>query len=117
VKARCAVFVVVQAYKLKTLSVHNNAVTAPCKYFGECGGCKAQNLAYEAQLQAKEQQVHDLVARVGKFGRSAPVDHPDSYMMPIVPCLSQYYYRNKVMFCISCAAKKFHADTGRQGKF
>ncbi|CAM6046439.1 unnamed protein product [Sphagnum compactum] len=87
-----------EAYKLKTLSVHNNAVTAPCKYFGECGGCKAQNLAYEAQLQAKEQQVHDLVARVGKFGRSAPVDHPDSYMMPIVPCLSQYHYRNKMEF-------------------
>ncbi|CAK9223046.1 unnamed protein product [Sphagnum troendelagicum] len=87
-----------EAYKLKTLSVHNNAVMAPCKYFGECGGCKAQNLAYEAQLQAKEQQVHDLVARVGKFGRSAPVDHPDSYMMPIVPCLSQYHYRNKMEF-------------------
>lgn len=85
-----------QAYKLKTLSVHDNAVEAPCEYFGECGGCKTQNLSYEAQLEAKEQQVHDLIARMGKFGKSPPVGESGSYMMPIVPCPTPYGYRNKV---------------------
>jgi hypothetical protein len=85
-----------QAYKLKTLSVHNNAVEAPCEYFGECGGCKTQNLSYEAQLEAKEQQVHDLIARMGKFGKSPPAGESGSYMMPIVPCPTPYGYRNKV---------------------
>ena len=85
-----------QAYKLKTLSVHDNAVEAPCEYFGECGGCKTQNLSYEAQLEAKEQQVHDLIARMGKFGKSPPAGESGSYMMPIVPCPTPYGYRNKV---------------------
>ena len=69
---------------------------APCQYFGECGGCKTQNLAYEAQLWEKEQQVHDLIARLGKFSKSPPAGEDGSYMMPIVPCPSPYAYRNKV---------------------
>lgn len=69
---------------------------APCQYFGECGGCKTQNLAYEAQLREKEQQVHDLIARLGKFGKSPPAGEAGSYMMPIVPCPNLYGYRNKV---------------------
>lgn len=84
-----------EAYKLKTLSPHDDAVEAPCQYFGECGGCKTQNLAYEAQLREKEQQVHDLIARLGKFGKSPEAG---SYMMPIVPCPNVYGYRNKMEF-------------------
>uniref|UniRef100_A0A7I4CQQ9 TRAM domain-containing protein n=1 Tax=Physcomitrium patens TaxID=3218 RepID=A0A7I4CQQ9_PHYPA len=87
-----------EAYKLKTLSVHDNAVEAPCEYFGECGGCKTQNLTYEAQLREKEQQVHDLIARLGKFGNSPLSGEPGSYMMPIVPCATPYAYRNKMEF-------------------
>ncbi|CAM6084302.1 unnamed protein product [Calypogeia fissa] len=87
-----------QAYKLKTLSVHHNAVAAPCQHFGDCGGCKTQNLAYHAQLHEKEQQVHDLVSRIGKFGPSKPEGSPESYLKPIVPCEKQFHYRNKMEF-------------------
>ncbi|KAG0566309.1 hypothetical protein KC19_7G054100 [Ceratodon purpureus] len=87
-----------EAYKLKTLSPHDDAVEAPCQYFGECGGCKTQNLAYEAQLREKEQQVHDLIARLGKFGVSPPAGEAGSYMVPIVPCPTPYAYRNKMEF-------------------
>jgi 23S rRNA (uracil-5-)-methyltransferase RumA len=55
-------------------------------------------LAYEAQLQEKEQQVHDLIARLGRFGKSPLAGEAGSYMMPIVPCLTPYGYRNKMEF-------------------
>ena len=36
-----------------------------CQHFGVCGGCKWQNLPYEAQLQMKQQQVYDQLTRIG----------------------------------------------------
>ncbi|BBN09023.1 23S rRNA (uracil1939-C5)-methyltransferase [Marchantia polymorpha subsp. ruderalis] len=87
-----------EAYKLKTLSVHHNAVAAPCQHFGDCGGCKTQNLAYHAQLHEKEQQVHDLIARTGRFGISQPDGPTGSYLKPIVPCPMEFHYRNKMEF-------------------
>ncbi|XVF74459.1 hypothetical protein PTKIN_Ptkin13bG0111900 [Pterospermum kingtungense] len=82
--------------KLKTISPHWNFVDAPCEYATYCGGCKTQNLSYQAQLRAKEQQVHELVVHVGKFSNK----NPDfaSIMKPIVPCDIQFHYRNKMEF-------------------
>ncbi|PHT47312.1 hypothetical protein CQW23_11520 [Capsicum baccatum] len=82
--------------KLKTITPHFDYVEAPCEYASHCGGCKTQNLSYEAQLKAKEQQVHDLVVHVGKFS----VQDPEfaGAMKPIVPCDIQFHYRNKMEF-------------------
>uniref|UniRef100_M4D011 TRAM domain-containing protein n=1 Tax=Brassica campestris TaxID=3711 RepID=M4D011_BRACM len=44
--------------KIKTLTPHRDLVEAPCEYASYCGACKAQNLSYEAQLRAKDEQVH-----------------------------------------------------------
>ena len=65
-------------------------VTAPCRHFGVCGGCRFQDLAYEAQLEAKEQQVRDALVRIGRFAKP-PLE-------PIVPASSQYGYRNKLEY-------------------
>ncbi|KAJ8535886.1 hypothetical protein K7X08_034287 [Anisodus acutangulus] len=85
-----------EAKKLKTITPHTDYVEALCEYASHCGGCKTQNLLYEAQLKAKEQQVRDLVVHVGKFSDQEP--EFAGAMKPIVPCDIQFHYRNKMEF-------------------
>lgn len=82
--------------KVKTISPHWDFVDAPCEHASACGGCKTQSLLYEAQIRAKEQQVHELVMHVGKF--SDKDTYFNSMMKPIVPCDIQFHYRNKMEF-------------------
>lgn len=78
--------------------MHDNAVEAPCPYFGSCGGCNYQNLQYAAQLQAKQAQVVEALERVGGLDLST------CNVQPIVACQSQYQYRNNMQFGFSTAA-------------
>jgi tRNA/tmRNA/rRNA uracil-C5-methylase (TrmA/RlmC/RlmD family) len=64
-------------------------VTPPCPYFGECGGCQYQHVAYAEQLRLKHKQVADLVARLGGFRETT--------VKPVIPCPVPYGYRNRVM--------------------
>lgn len=92
--------ILLKVTKLKTITLHHDHVEAPCEYAADCGGCKTQNLLYEAQVRAKEQQVHDLVVHVGKFSIK-----DTTVLKPIVPCDMQFHYRNKVnvlIFSILC---------------
>ncbi|XP_031389464.1 uncharacterized protein LOC116202084 isoform X2 [Punica granatum] len=82
--------------KVKTIDPHWDIVEAPCEYASYCGGCKTQNLLYEAQLRAKEQQVYELIVHVGRFSNKDLELH--NIMKPIVPCDVQYHYRNKMEF-------------------
>jgi tRNA/tmRNA/rRNA uracil-C5-methylase (TrmA/RlmC/RlmD family) len=64
-------------------------VTPACRYFGRCGGCQYQHLAYPAQLRVKQKQIADLFERVGKISRAA--------IAPVLPCPAPYGYRNRIM--------------------
>ncbi len=64
-----------------------------CDHFGICGGCKWQHVFYHSQLAAKEQQVIDALERLGKV-------YPEEHR-PILGCLQEYHYRNKVEFTFS----------------
>lgn len=61
-----------------------------CEHFGVCGGCKWQNLPYDEQLKAKQQQVFDQLSRIGK------VCLPE--FMPILGSVKTREYRNKLEF-------------------
>jgi len=65
-------------------------VSARCPHFGVCGGCLFQNLAYEAQLHHKRQQVLESLEHIGGF-RNPPVGET-------LPSEELYYYRNKMEF-------------------
>src|SRR3954449_10084296 len=62
-------------------------VEAPCQHFPACGGCRFQDLAYEAQVEAKAAQVRDALQRIAGL--------PDAPIEEIVPARSQFGYRNK----------------------
>ena len=68
-----------------------------CQHFGVCGGCKWQQLPYEAQLQMKQQQVYDQLTRIGK------VELPE--FRPILGSVKTQEYRNKLDF--GCANKRY----------
>ena len=68
-----------------------------CQHFGVCGGCKWQNLPYDAQLHMKQQQVFDQLTRIGK------VELPE--FRPILGSVKTQEYRNKLDF--GCANKRY----------
>ncbi|PYM20369.1 MAG: 23S rRNA (uracil(1939)-C(5))-methyltransferase RlmD [Candidatus Rokuibacteriota bacterium] len=75
------------------LSPSPDRVEAPCPYFGSCGGCRLQHLAYPAQLAFKEKQVRDCLTRLGGL---TPFE-----LRPIVAAPAPYGYRNKMEFTIA----------------
>src|SRR5262245_938549 len=62
----------------------------PFPYFGRCGGCRLQHVRYEAQLEFKQRQVADCLARLGGLG--------DVSVSPIIGAPEIYGYRNKMEF-------------------
>jgi len=64
-----------------------------CVHFGVCGGCKWQNLSYEAQLKFKQDEVENNLRRIGGF--------TGLEVSPILGSEKQYYYRNKLEFTFS----------------
>lgn len=72
--------------------------TPMCAHFGICGGCKWQNLPYEEQLKAKQQQVYDQLTRIGKIAL------PE--FNPIMGSVKTKEYRNKLEF--GCANKRWY---------
>ena len=68
-------------------------VEAFCAHFSICGGCKWQNLDYQAQLHHKQQVVDDALRRIGKI----EIDE----FLPILGAPETVFYRNKLEFGFS----------------
>jgi len=65
-------------------------VDAPCAHYPACGGCRFQDLAYDAQVATKHQWVADSLQRLAGL-QDAPLEE-------IVPAASQFHYRNKMEY-------------------
>lgn len=69
-------------------------VEPKCSLHRQCGGCQIQALAYEKQLEYKQNKVKNNLVRLGKFEE----DFIDSIMEPIIGMEDPYHYRNKGQF-------------------
>jgi 23S rRNA (uracil1939-C5)-methyltransferase len=65
-------------------------VDAPCQHYPACGGCRFQDLAYEAQTEAKAAQVADALRRIGGIAEP-PLE-------PILRAEEIFHYRNKLEY-------------------
>jgi 23S rRNA (uracil1939-C5)-methyltransferase len=72
-------------------------IPARCPYFGNCGGCSYQQLAYPDQLSLKQKLVADQLKRLAGLA-DFPVE-------PIVASPSPWYYRNTMQFRVSPAGR------------
>ena len=82
-----------EALAVEVLEPSPRRVEAPCDHYPACGGCRFQDLAYDAQIEAKEAQVRDALARIGGLS--------DPPLEPILPAESVFRYRNKLEYSFS----------------
>ncbi len=57
---------ILRARPLRILQASRERVDPPCPYFGTCGGCQYQHLAYESQVSAKREILRETLRRLGK---------------------------------------------------
>ena len=81
-------------------------VAPPCPYFGPCGGCQWQHIAYPAQVEFK---THILREQLRRLGGVAP-DTLDAALQPALGMADPWHYRNSSTFQVDAA-------TGRLGYF
>ncbi len=82
---------------------------APCAHFPACGGCRFQDLAYEAQVAAKQEQVRDALVRLGGIA--------DPPLEAILPAESQFHYRNKLEYSFTDTPKGAALGFHRAGRW
>lgn len=79
-----------EAFRTQLLEGGPQRVEPRCPHFGACGGCRFQDLAYDAQLAAKVDQVRESLRRLGGI-ESPPMEEA-------IPADHLYGYRNKLEF-------------------
>jgi 23S rRNA (uracil1939-C5)-methyltransferase len=86
-----------EALAIDVLEPSPQRVDAPCAHYPACGGCRFQDLAYEVQVAAKEDQVRDALRRLGGV--------PEPPLEPIVPAEEVFHYRNKLEYSFTSTPK------------
>jgi 23S rRNA (uracil1939-C5)-methyltransferase len=73
----------------KVLEPSPSRIEAPCPYFGKCGGCQYQHIAYEEQLRLKAEILRETLRRTAKFELDCNIaTHPSP----------PFQYRNRTRF-------------------
>jgi 23S rRNA (uracil1939-C5)-methyltransferase len=79
-----------EAIAVEVVEAGPQRVEAPCAHYPGCGGCRFQDLAYDAQVAAKHAWVEDSLRRI------AGIAEPP--LEPIVAAEEQFGYRNKMEY-------------------
>jgi len=79
-----------EALATEVLQPGPQRVDAPCAHYPACGGCRFQDLAYAAQIEAKHAQVSEALRRIGG------IDEPP--LEPILGADEIFHYRNKLEY-------------------
>ena len=85
----------------RVLSPASSRVTPACRYFGDCGGCQWQHVAYSSQLAWKREILRELLARIGKLGgatNSIPIADP-------IPPARPWEYRARAQLKVGVAGR------------
>jgi 23S rRNA (uracil1939-C5)-methyltransferase len=82
-----------EAVLVEVVSPSSDRVEAPCPYFGHCGGCQWQHVAYERQLFYKREMVRGCLEHIGGLRVSL--------IGETLPSPATYAYRNKMEFSFS----------------
>src|SRR2546423_15266156 len=77
-----------EAELVEVLEPSPHRVTAPCPYYGRCGGCSYKHISYEHQLMLKQKQVEQAMRRIARLSEPP--------IRPIVPSPLPYAYRNRI---------------------
>jgi 23S rRNA (uracil1939-C5)-methyltransferase len=72
-------------------------VTPLCRHFGTCGGCSLQHLAPDAQLEFKQRQLLENLARIGEVA-------PQRVLEPLAGPI--WHYRRRARLGVKRVAKK-----------
>lgn len=96
----------VEAALVEVLQPSADRVAPPCVYFGRCGGCSYQHIAYARQLELKQQQVEQTLRRVGRL-ENVPME-------PIIPSPLQYGFRNRIRVHVQEGEAGFYAHRSRE---
>jgi tRNA/tmRNA/rRNA uracil-C5-methylase (TrmA/RlmC/RlmD family) len=72
----------------KVIVPSDQRVDPICPYFGHCGGCDYQHIAYDHQLELKRRQVSQLLERIGRI--------TDVDVFPTIASEGSYAFRNRI---------------------
>lgn len=85
---------------LEVLEASPQRTVPECPVFGICGGCDWQHIAYDAQLQAKEDIFAEILWRTGRVDRSC--------IEPVAAASEPYGYRTRVQLKMRFAKGERH---------
>ena len=86
----------IEARTAMVLEESPERVEPRCEYYGRCGGCQLQHIAYGEQLRLKTGVVREQMRRIGRFEDS----EVDEVLREMIGMTDPWAYRNHMRFTV-----------------